>query len=128
VIVADTHAWVWWTASAELLSKRARRELESSSEIGVAAISCWEVAMLVEKGRLQLDRDPLTWLKQALAQPKIRLLTLTPEIAVLSSKFAAEIPGDPADRIIAATASLQRARLATKDMRLRKASSVETVW
>lgn len=84
--------------------------------------------MLVEKGRLQLDRDPLTWLKQALAQPKIRLLTLTPEIAVLSSKFASEIPGDPADRIIAATASQHRARLVIKDMRLRKARSIETVW
>ncbi len=128
MIIADTHAWVWWTSVPRLLSKKATEAFGASPEIGVASISCWEIATLVQKGRIELDRDPLTWIKQALAQPKVRLLNLTPEIAVTSSELATELPGDPADRIIAATASIHRAALVTKDMRLRKSASLATIW
>lgn len=127
-MISNTHTWGWWTASPELLSKRAAAELEASPDIGVAAISCWEIAMLVEKDRMQLDRDTLTWLKQALAQPKIRLIDLSPEIAVATTRFEKELPGDPADRLIAATAQETRSGLVTKDRRLRALGSVRTVW
>ncbi len=84
--------------------------------------------MLVEKNRLQLDRDPLTWLKQALAQPKIRLLALTPEIAAATTRFGRDLPGDPADRLVAATADESRCALVTKDKRLRALQSIRTLW
>jgi PIN domain nuclease of toxin-antitoxin system len=95
--------------------------------VGIAAISCWEVAMLVEKARLDLDRDVLVWVQQALAQPRCTLLPLTAEVAVAAARLGSE-GSDPADRLIAATAISQRAALVTKDQRLRRSKHLQTIW
>jgi len=47
----------------------------------VLAISTWEVAMLVQKGRLEFDRPLLSWIRQALTESHVELVPLTPEIA-----------------------------------------------
>lgn len=49
MILLDTHAWIWWVTESPNLSSRARRTITRSDELGVSAISCWEVAMLVAK-------------------------------------------------------------------------------
>ena len=82
--------------------------------------------MLVAKGRLRLDRDVLTWLRDALALPRMTLLPLTPEVAVAST--ALTIHGDPSDRIIVATAIDHGADLVTADVPLRRARVVRCVW
>jgi PIN domain nuclease of toxin-antitoxin system len=82
--------------------------------------------MLVSKRRLVFDRDVLEWIRDALAEPKIRLLPLTPEVAVTSTALA--LHGDPADRIIVATALEQGAELVTADAALQKAGIVRCVW
>lgn len=128
MIVVDTHALVWWLGEPDRLSPRARRSIESATEVGVCAISCWEIAMLVAKGRLELDRDVLLWLQQALAQPKVVLFPLSPEIAVASTRLDTSFQGDPADRVIAATCLQYRARLVTKDARMREHAPLSTVW
>lgn len=84
--------------------------------------------MLVAKGRLELDRDVLLWLQQALAQPKVVLFPLSPEIAVASTRLDTSFQGDPADRVIAATCLQYRARLVTKDARMREHAPLSTVW
>ena len=84
--------------------------------------------MLVTKGRLELDRDVLVWIRQALALPRVTLVPLTPEIAVRSTRLGAAFPGDPADRILVATARELGASLVTKDRILRSAEGVRTVW
>ena len=84
--------------------------------------------MLVAKGRLVLDRDVLLWLQQALAVRPVDLAPLTPEIAARSAALGIEFPGDPADRIIAATARQQRAPLVTRDARLQAVTDLVTVW
>jgi PIN domain nuclease of toxin-antitoxin system len=127
VIVLDTHAWIWWTAEPGKLSKRARAAIEVTDELLVPAISCWEVAMLVAKERLELDRDVLVWIRQALAQPKIELAPLVPEIAVRSAALD-RFQGDPADRLIVATALHHRAVVASKDERIRECEQVDVVW
>lgn len=127
MFIADTHAWIWWMDDPRRLSRKAFQALEQEEEIGVSAISCWELAMLVAKARLQLDRDPLLWIKQALALPKITLLPLNPEVAVLSASLE-ELSGDPADRIIVASALVHDAPLVTKDGGLRKFKKIETIW
>lgn len=128
MILLDTHAWVWWAAEPEKLSPRARQLIAESAELGVSAISCWEVAMLVAKRRLELDRDVLQWLRQALALPQCTLLPLTPEIAVASSRLPAGFQGDPADRIIVATGLHHRSPLMSKDKRILSFKPANGVW
>jgi len=84
----------------------------------LSAISIWEVAMLESKGRLELFSGCEHWVRNALATPGLTLVPLTPEIAIHSTRLPGEVHGDPADRIIAATARLMGARLATNDQKL----------
>lgn len=121
LILLDTHAWVWLMNGSKRLGGKARKAIERSAEDGgvlVAAISPWEVAMLVAKGRLVLDRDVGEWVMTALAQPGIRLEPLGPEIAVASARLPGALHGDPADRMIAATARHCGATLLTDDLLL----------
>lgn len=87
MIVLDTHIWIWWVHAALELSDEYRSIIEQheASGLGVSAISCWEVANLVEKGRLTLPYPVDVWLAQALAYPRVQLLPLTPQIAVAST-------------------------------------------
>ena len=128
MIIVDTHAFLWWKSSPRKLGRRARGILENASEVGISAISCWEIAMLVTNKRLRLDRDVLIWIKQALAQPTTRLLPLLPEIAVQAAQLGRQLPGDSADRLIVATAMHHRCPLVTADKRIKVFDQIETVW
>ena len=128
LIVLDTHVWIWWAGSPARLSARARAAIEAAAELGVSAIRVWELATLVAKKRLELDRDVLTWARQALALPRVSLLPLTPEIAVRSAALSLELSADPADRIIAATAAELGSSLVSRDARLRELDSPKTIW
>ena len=128
MIVLDTHAWIWWAAKLPDLSPRARRAIEEEPARGVAAISCWEVAMLVRKGRLTLDRDVGAWVETALRLPGVELLDLSPSIAVGAALLDEPFHGDPADRMIAATALQVGAPVITKDRKLRDYKPLRTVW
>ena len=125
VIVADTHTWVWWAAERYKLSPDAFKELENADDIAIASITLWEIAMLVEKKRLTINRDVLSWLEDAIAGTHARVLPLTPTIAALASSIPLR---DPADRLIAATALTHNASLITKDDRIRTSGVVETIW
>lgn len=95
--------------------------------IGVSAISCWEVAKLVEYGRLALPQPTKEWLMQALSYPGVRLLELTPEIAVESTQLPDKFHRDPADQIIVATARLHNCSLLTSDGKLLDYPHVHTI-
>jgi len=71
--------------------------------------------MLEAKGRIRLSKDCLAWVHDALASPGISLVPLTPEIAVESCRLPGTFHGDPADRILVATARLLGATLLTRD-------------
>ena len=86
--------------------------------MGISAISCWEVAKLVEKGRLVLPCPIADWLENALAYPGITLLPLTPEIAVESTTLPRSFHKDPADQIIVATARIHDCLLVTADQEI----------
>lgn len=79
MIVLDTHIWVWWVHGDAALSASTRALLDSSEQtgLGVSAISCWEVAKLVERRRLSLPCPVFNWIRQALAYPGVRLLAPT---------------------------------------------------
>ncbi len=126
MIVLDTHVWIWWNAAPKNLSRIATNALARATSIGVSAVSCWELTLLISKGRLSLDRDLLEWMTDALAVPRVELLPLTPAVAVRAMNL--ELHGDPGDRLIAATANLHDAVLVTKDEKLRTHSVVRTLW
>ncbi|MFH1039197.1 MAG: type II toxin-antitoxin system VapC family toxin [PVC group bacterium] len=117
-VLLDTHVWVWLMLGDSRLGKRNRRLLEQAVPDGrllVSVISVWEVAMLETGGRLVLAGDCQSWIREALAAPGIRLAELTPRIAISSTRLPGVFPGDPADRLLIATARESGASLLTAD-------------
>lgn len=128
MILLDTATWIWRASDPERLSPRARRAIDQADGALVSAISVWEVAMLVAKRRIQLDRPVERWVDIALALPGIQLAPLEPAIAVRSTKLPGEFHPDPADRIIVATALENSVPILTPDERIRSYPHVQTVW
>ena len=130
MIVADTHAWLWWLSDATALSPAARAALDGALDdgrLGVSAISVWEAAMLVKKGRLELTLPLEELVRRCEALPGMRFLPVTPRIA-LASVALDPLHADPADRIIAATALEHQATLVTKDARLHAIDGLVSLW
>lgn len=129
MILLDTHVWVWWVHGDERLSPRAMELLEGREEagLGVSIFSCWEIAKLVELDRLDLDVPVIEWLRQALEYPGVRLLPLTPEIVVESTRLPGRFHRDPADQLIVATARIEGIALATADRKIVLYPQVETL-
>lgn len=100
MIVLDTHVWIWWTHGDVQLPSDYHAFVQAHEEqgLGVSAISCWEVAKLVECGRLGLPHPVEKWLQQALSYPGVRLLNLSPQIAVESTQLPGTFHRDPATR------------------------------
>jgi PIN domain nuclease of toxin-antitoxin system len=130
VILLDTCALVFDALAPDRLTTVARDALARAEEEGALAcadISLWEIAMLIRKGRLDPGTDGATFCRLALDARGVRVLPITPEIAVESTRL--DLPqGDPADRLIAATAIAHGAVLLTADQSLRASPVVETLW
>jgi PIN domain nuclease of toxin-antitoxin system len=125
LIILDTHILVWMILDAGRIPPGILSAIADESVLGVPAISLWEIAMLVDKGRIHLPEPVLLWLQRVLAQPKIRLIPINAEIAVRSA--ALSIHGDPADRLIAASALVLQCPLATVDRNLVSMPELPTV-
>ena len=127
MIILDTHIWIWWVhGDVQLLPDYRDYVQEHEAEgLGICAISCWEVAKLVEGGRLTLPVPVGEWLSQALAYPGIRLLDLSPQAAVESTQLPGVFHRDPADQMIVATARLYRSPLVTMDQKIRAYAHVQ---
>jgi PIN domain nuclease of toxin-antitoxin system len=120
MIVLDTHTWIWWVHDPIQLTE-AQIETITSNEtdlIGISAISCWEVAKLVEVKRLELPLPLEAWFQLALSYPGVQILALTPEVAIESTHLPPPFHRDPADQIIVATARLHRCPLFTSDEKI----------
>jgi PIN domain nuclease of toxin-antitoxin system len=128
LIVLDTHAWIFLADDAKRLGKNARRVIAKATRIGLASVSLWELALLVEKKRLSLDRELLPWMQDALADPRLELLPLTPAVVAAAHQLRGALDGDPGDRIITATALVEGATLVTKDARIAGSGIVPTTW
>ncbi|ACA99764.1 MULTISPECIES: type II toxin-antitoxin system VapC family toxin [Cyanophyceae] len=128
MIILDTHVWIWWMTESPKLSSPAAAAIAEYSIIGIPSISCWEIAMLVAKNRLTFSMDVQTWLKLSLEHPKIRLLPLSPEIAVLSTRLPKNFHSDPADRLIVATCLTYQTSLVSKDSLSQQWGQLEVIW
>ena len=104
------------------------RDASTRDEVVASTISIFEIATLVRRERLRLNVDLDRWLAAVQAIPDLRFAPITSEIARLAAAFDANFPGDPADRLVAATTKVFGARLVTADRRIRAEKVVETVW
>lgn len=120
-ILLDTHVWLWVMEGNPELSKsfcQALEHLEALEHIYISAISIWEIGMLVAKKRIEIEMDCLDWVEQALSSPGLQLCPISPRIAIQSTRLPGIIHGDPADRILLATAHEENAVLITCDAKL----------
>lgn len=127
MILLDTHAWIWWVTKAPQLSPRAVDAIKQADSLGVHVISCWEVSMLTEKGRISFNKDVGDWVKEALTKPKITLVNFEPNVAVCAARLK-DFHGDPADRIIVATCLINQIPLVSKDNKIRSWQQIEVIW
>ena len=129
MILLDTHIWVWWVHEPDNLTQRQIYEIKKNEGniVGISAISCWEIAKLVEYNRLELPLPLHEWFENALNYPGIQLFPLTPEIAIESSRLPGEFHRDPADQIIAATARFHGCPLVTSDRKILDYPYVDTI-
>jgi PIN domain nuclease of toxin-antitoxin system len=119
MIILDTHIWLWWVDSSSRLTARLEQLIleHQVSQLGVSIFSCWEVAKLVEKNRVELSYPVDEWLNYAIAYPSVQLLPLTLPIIVQSTQLAG-FHNDPADQIIVATAKVHNCPLLTVDEKI----------
>ena len=118
----DTHIWVWWVLGDARLKPRDQKWLDGLSvdeRPFVCAISLWEVAMLVNLGRLELDVSLEDWFRSAAHPRSVRIVPLTPDIACEVAQLPDSFHRDPADRIIIASCRVLDLSLMSYDKRLR---------
>lgn len=119
MILLDTHVLAWWQAGGSRLSTTAVELIAKSDVVLVSPVSCWELAMLHQKGRLALDRDPHGWVRDLFADSSVRAAQLSPQAAVVAGLLGSRgFHGDPADRMIYATAADHAVPLVSKDARI----------
>jgi PIN domain nuclease of toxin-antitoxin system len=121
MILLDTHVLVWLMLGDHQLGEEARgviRRACGEDRVAVSAITPWEIGILVSKKRIDLYRDVMDWVREALSLPGVHLTPLSAEIAVASARLPWEMHADPADRILVATARNQGATLMTADRAL----------
>jgi PIN domain nuclease of toxin-antitoxin system len=129
-LLLDTHIWIWWFGSPDNLSERERSAIDAVAEsrgVALSAISLWEVQMLHSLGRVELDRPFDTWLIEAAAPDVVEVIPLDVSVVLALNALPDSFHGDPADRIIGATARAYDLPLATRDRAIRRSRTVR-LW
>ena len=117
-LVLDTHVWLWLVDGRRRLGDDTHNlvaEAAGDGRLLLPAIVPWEVALLTSMGRLQMTSPPREWIEAALRMPGLQLHPLTPDIAVDACYLPSDFHGDPADRLIVATARATDSTLVTRD-------------
>jgi PIN domain nuclease of toxin-antitoxin system len=127
IVILDTHIWLWYiNANFDRFPSRWTEQIRQADIVAVSAISCYEIALAYNKGRLDLDIPVQDWLSDSLAPAGIELLPLSPEITVRAVNLS-PIHKDPFDRLIIATATEYGAKLASVDTLFFKYPELENI-
>jgi PIN domain nuclease of toxin-antitoxin system len=126
VIVLDTHIWLWLVnANFERFPTRWIDSIESATRVGISQISCYEIALAHQKGRIRLPSTAQDWLRRALTPAGVELLPMTEAIAARAVELS-PVHKDPFDRLIIATTLEYGAKLASVDRSFAQYSELET--
>jgi PIN domain nuclease of toxin-antitoxin system len=130
--ICDTHILLFWADDPSRLSAPASAALDlgvQSATLACSDISLWEIAMLYSRGRInnRAGISSAAYMQDILIGMILTVLPVTAEIAELSQS-AVFSHGDPADRLIAATALAHRAALITADEKLRAIPNLRCIW
>ena len=128
--ICDTHILIFWQDDPKRLSKKAKQALEkslASKSLACSDISFWEIAMLFRAGRLRNDVPAAQYMNDIILTMSLSVLPITPEIATLSQQELF-IHKDPADRLIASTAVVNKAPLISADSKLLNIKPLEIIW
>ena len=120
-LLLDTHVWLWLESAPEQIAKPAASRIRKAAQDGklwVSVLSVWEIGMLVAKERIRLSMPVEEWVRQAAATPGMRMLALTPEIALESSRLPDSPHGDPVDRMLMASARMHNLTLISQDRKM----------
>jgi PIN domain nuclease of toxin-antitoxin system len=120
MLLLDTHALLWLDSGAPMAreSIAAIDDAAGRGEVLVSPVSAWEIGLLVQKGRIRLDLEPLPWFERFLGLPGVRLTPLGVAAAIASSFLREPFHGDPVDRLLVATARELAATLITRDTKI----------
>lgn len=131
MILLDTHALFWFAIKPARLSAAATAAIKralAAGGIAIASITLVELAMIVALGRFRPAGTPEAWLTELVHRTGAIVKEITPAIATLATQLPADLPGDPADRLIVATAVAEGLPLVTRDRSLRRSHLIETIW
>jgi PIN domain nuclease of toxin-antitoxin system len=135
MILLDTHVWLWMASEPNRLGPAVSAATRAVADraFGVSTISGWEVAKKVSQGKLSLDRPLVDWISATQNEYRLVHEQISMPIAMRAGALGAEgFHGDPADRIIVATALILRCALATIDDKIREWASnradLSIVW
>ena len=130
MILLDTHTWIWSHSATKLLSDNVKKLIKKTpiDQRAIASISIWEFAMMVVKGRINVKIDPKLWLDNAIKNSGLKVIELSPEVALESCNLPGDFHKDPADQIIVATARIHNLTLLTKDRKIFSYRHVNALW
>ena len=117
-LLLDTHVFLWSVSQPAKLSEAVLGTIRAAAKdrrLLVSVMTVWEVALLVSKGRISLPSPTRQWIETTFARPGLELCPLTAAVAIEASELPAGLPGDPVDRLLVATARLERLTLMTRD-------------
>jgi PIN domain nuclease of toxin-antitoxin system len=131
VILLDTQAAAWLVTRPRRLSRVAAdaiRRHRLRNGLAIASASLMELAVMLAAGEIRPTGTPQEWLRAFLAESGVVVRDLTVDIAAVAAYLPPSFPGDPFDRLIAATAIVERLPLVTSDTRIQKSRVVHTIW
>jgi len=129
MILLDTHVLVWLALEPHKLSRNAKEAIRGARReacLAIAGITLWEMAWLVENGRIETTMSAESFLRECAA--KVSVLPITPEIAARAVSLPDSYPRDPQDRLIGATALVEGIKLVTHDRLIKESGIVPIVW
>ncbi len=126
-LLLDTHIWLWIVLDPTRLSRRVARAFDDAeNQLWLSPISVWELLMLTQKGRIQLNEDAVTWTRRTLEKLQLHEAPLTTEVALETSVLSLQ-HSDPSDRLIAASAKVFDLTLVTADEKLIAAPGIQVL-